>query len=391
MINHERVSEFLIELIKFADEEDIKLLLANCSEKLIKNITPNNYKIALVHYLFEYINAFIEPKLSILPPLIYEDNTVFRGLPKCANFKIDIAKHVDLYLHLYALSECYYSYSMLFLDEKLIMQNIIFKYNKAFQENETLHVITHKDKTKLLHLLISSYTENKFYYYFYNDTLTKVEIVAKHIDSKREYIYNLTKYQLQDKNEVTFIVNEEYKINIPLKQKLIRNRSEEIKFDDEHFKEYFSDLVKHVKFQDVKTIHSQIIKIIKKQNKKQYCKCCTPNPRNNKNQKICPDCRKLIFNLNRLKKSIDCYEVNEFILSVKAMDFEQLIYQIKLNKKADIKTLRKRRKTKLINIMNKLSKEINVEIEDKTNENYYNMLANTVKEINTRITKSFGK
>ena len=150
-------------------------------------------------------------------------------------------------------------------------------------------------------------------------------------------------------------------------------------------------MVKHVKFQDVKTIHSQIIKIIKKQNKKQYCKCCTPNPKNNKNQKICADCRKLIFNLNRLKKSIDCYEVNEFILSVKTMDFEQLIYQIKLNKKADIKTLRKRRKTKLINIMNKLSKEINVEIEDKTNENYYNMLANTVKEINTCITKSFGK
>ena len=45
MINHERVSEFLIELIKFADEEDIKLLLTNCSEKLIKNIAPNNYKI----------------------------------------------------------------------------------------------------------------------------------------------------------------------------------------------------------------------------------------------------------------------------------------------------------------------------------------------------------
>lgn len=41
--------------------------------------------------------------------------------------------------------------------------------------------------------------------------------------------------------------------------------------------------------------------------------------------------------------------------------------------------------------MNKLSKEINVEIEDKTNEDYYNMLANTVKEINICITKSFGK
>ena len=36
MINHRRIGAFIIELIRFADDDDIKTFLINCSEDLVK-------------------------------------------------------------------------------------------------------------------------------------------------------------------------------------------------------------------------------------------------------------------------------------------------------------------------------------------------------------------
>lgn len=115
MICNDRLGEFLIELITYADDKDIKTFLRNCSEDLITdkdNILEDTsidfYKSKLLNYLFEYIYGFIELRLPILPPLIYEDGKLIRGLdiPRYQNFKKDISAYTHVYLHLYALCEC---------------------------------------------------------------------------------------------------------------------------------------------------------------------------------------------------------------------------------------------------------------------------------------------
>ena len=47
MQSNNSVAEFLIELIKYADDEDIAVLLSNCNNKLTQNISVSNYKTAL--------------------------------------------------------------------------------------------------------------------------------------------------------------------------------------------------------------------------------------------------------------------------------------------------------------------------------------------------------
>lgn len=396
MQSNNSVAEFLIELIKYADDEDIAVLLSNCNNKLTQNISVNNYKTALFNYLFEYIYAFIEPKLPTLPPLLFKDNKIIRVFPvaKYANNDINTSLYEDLYLHLYALCECYNSYQMIFPDEKKEIIKIANEYNKIFNENIKINTITYKDKTKLLHLLINSYTENKFYYYFYNDTLTKVEIIAKKFDSQLEYFYNLTKYELIDTDKTTFITNNKQKINAPLKQKLVRKKSEEIDINDEIFQKYIYELIKNTKFQTVKNIHQQIVSIIKKEAKIKYCKCCNPNPKNINTGSICKNCRNLIFQLNILTKSIDDYEINDFIYSLKSFNFKQFLCDNKSKKISDIKELRKYKRRTLKHQMAQLIKNINNEMKEKMLQEeieYLNNLANIVKNIEPYISKSFPK
>lgn len=396
MQNNNSVAEFLIELIKYADDEDIAVLLSNCNNKLTQHISVSNYKTALFNYLFEYIYAFIEPKLPTLPPLLFKDNKIIRVFPvaKYANNDINTSLYEDLYLHLYALCECYNSYQMIFPDEKKEIIKIANEYNKIFNENIKINTITYKDKTKLLHLLINSYTENKFYYYFYNDTLTKVEIIAKKIDSQLEYFYNLTKYELIDTDKTTFITNNKQKINAPLKQKLVRKKSEEIDINDEIFQKYIYELIKNTKFQTVKNIHQQIVSIIKKEAKIKYCKCCNPNPKNINAGSICKNCRNLIFQLNILTKSIDDYEINDFIYSLKSFNFKQFLCDNKSKKFSDIKELCKYKRRILKHQMAQLIKNINNEMKEKMLQEeieYLNNLANIVKNIEPYISKSFPK
>ena len=92
--------------------------------------------------------------------MLFKDNKIIRVFPvaKYANNDINTSLYEDLYLHLYALCECYHSYQMIFPDEKKEIIKIANEYNKIFNENIKINTITYKDKTKLLHLLINSYT-----------------------------------------------------------------------------------------------------------------------------------------------------------------------------------------------------------------------------------------
>ena len=385
MKNYDRVAEFLIELIEFGNEEDIKTLLSNCNESIEQE--TSSYKTLLLNYLFEYMYGFIEPKLPTLPPLVYENNKIVRGLPitKYANFKTDISHHTMLYLHLYALCECYYSYLTFSREEKKIMQIITEQYNKKFNQGNVIHTLTDKDRTKILSLLINSHTENRFYYYFYDDILTKIEIVAKRKEGRIENCYKLTKYKLQDKEDITYIINKSADINIPLKQKLVRSSNGSIDFGNENFEDNFSALLRSTRFQDIKSIHGQITAIIKNKKRIKYCKCCNPNLLNKNATALCDNCRKLLYKLSVFCKYIDENDVNEKIQQVKYYNFKDIIYNIKANKNSNIKNLRLKRKNKLNKIMQEIEKQIAIEINDKTDEEYYK------QDIKSCIIKSFDK
>ena len=324
MINHERIAEFLIELIRFADDDDILTFLNNCSDKLTKNADKDTcdiyyYKTWLINYLFEYIYGFIEYKIPFLPPLISENGKIKRGLPiaKYPNFDVSVSNYTHIYLHLFALCECYYSYKMVFGDEKKIIKQL---YKQAKKDSK-IGVITDKDRTKILHLLINCYSQNKFYYYFYGNSLIKLEIVTKRISHRTEYIYKPTKYKLQDKNGVTYIINKNQNVKMALKQYLTRNTNGEVDYNTVDFEQYFMYLLDDIDFQTIKSVHQQIIKAITPCKRNVYCKCCNPNFKNTKATAICDKCRKLFFELQQFVKSIDEHEVNDYIHSIKSYDF----------------------------------------------------------------------
>lgn len=395
MIHTDDISHFILELIKYADEEDIKLFLENCFSKDLKKDIKDDYRATMLQYLFEYIEVCTDKEIyTVASPQEKEIYNLDFKFLKSAYYKPKdlIHKNMRLYLHLYALCECYYSYGILLKEDKLVIGKIIELINKYFNKNIGIHSITTKDRTKILKMLINSYAKNKFYYYFHDNELIKLEIIGKNVNSKREYEYKSTSFELQDREGTTFIINEAKKINIPLKQKLHRvigdKKLSEI-CSDEGFINGLLLIVGHLSFQDVKSIHEQIIKAIKKKPRAKYCKYCNPNPKYNTNETKCNNCNDLLFIFNSLKRKIDPYEPNEYILSVKDMDFEQIILDTKLTKNSNINKLRERRQNKLLKITKKLKKEINIEITDKSNNEYYESLATLVIKIEKCIAKSF--
>ncbi len=386
MINHERIGEFLFELIRYADDEDIKTFLGNCSPKLVDNPAPCDYKTLLMNYLFEYIYGFIEPKLPTLPPLVRENNKIIRGLPiaKFPNFNVDVSNYTHIYLHLYALCENYYSFVMLDRNEKKLLCQLAEELDEKFE----LNIITDKDRTKILKLLIKSYADNKFYYYFYNDELIRLKIVQKQREHKLEYCYELAKYKLQDKENTTYIISSAHNVNTKLKQKLARKRDFVGAIDCENFEKYLEPFFENISFQDIKTAHKQIVSAITPK-KNTYCKCCNPNFKKPNSTKICDNCRNLLFELNQLNKSIDKNDVNDYIASIKSVDFKNFIYSIT---DTDIKKLRTRRRTELSKIINRLESEIKQEISENigsSDEKYYRELADKIKLIKQLIKQSF--
>lgn len=387
MINHERIGEFLIELIRYADDNDIKTFLNNCSPKLLDNTDTCSYKTLLINYLFEYIYGFIEPKLPTLPELGIENGKIIRGLPisKYANFKTDISNYTNVYLHIYALCENYYSYIMLDNNERKILQQSA----ELISEDVKLNVITDKDRTKILKLLIESYADNKFYYYFYNDKLIRLKIVQKQKEHKLEYCYESANYKLEDKYNTTYIISPAHNVNIALKQKLVRTRDCVGAIDYEHIEEYLKQFFENINFQDIKTIHKEIISAITPK-KNEYCKCCNPNLKNPNSTKICDNCRNLLFELKQLNKTIDKDDINDYIASIKSIDFKKFIYSI--NDK-DIGKLRTRRRTEISKIINKLQKEVSQELKENfgsADEKYYTELTKRISKIKDCIIQSYN-
>ena len=106
---------------------------------------------------------------------------------------------------------------------------------------------------------------------------------------------------------------------------------------------------------------------------------------------------KLASELKHLKESIDVYEYNLYIASVKKMNFNNILTNIKLNKQENIKILKTNRKNELKKIINKLETEINEEINDlipqqncNEGKEYYNNLLDITSNIKSQISISFN-
>ncbi len=386
MINHRRIGAFIIELIRFADDDDIKTFLINCSEDLVKenlfDVEKYFYKKKLLNYLFEYIYGFVEMKLPTLPPLIYEDNKFIRGLDlvEYPNFQKDVSSYTHLYLHLYALCECYKSYMI--LPKNKTTQKLKDTYKNTFNFISKIPVVTDKDRTKLLKMLIRSYSENKFYYYFYDNVLVKLTVETSRKNNKLDYTYKSTEYKLQDEDKITVILNNDNKKCGILKPKLIRQPSE-MGVKEFIYTIITGDILKHISFQDAKNAHKQIVSVLNMIDR-EICKCCNPDVKNSKATKICNNCKELFNKLNELKSCIAEWEPNDFIDSIKEIDFKSYVYKVELNEQSDIDDLRRKRKKKLTSFINKLEKEIN-------NSSSYNKLTTIVNQLKPLITICFGE
>lgn len=98
--------------------------------------------------------------------------------------------------------------------------------------------------------------------------------------------------------------------------------------------------------------------------------------------------------MNILTKSIDDYEINDFIYSLKSFNFKQFLCDNKSKKFSDIKELCKYKRRILKHQMAQLIKNINNEMKEKMLQEeieYLNNLANIVKNIEPYISKSFPK
>ena len=385
MINYDRVAEFLIDLIKYADDEDIKIFLENCSDRL-KATGINDYKTTLLNYLFEYIYGFIEPKLPTLPPLVYEDSKLIRGLPmlKYPNFNTSVSYYTDLYLHLYALCECYYSYPIFNAGDKNI-KTITKEFSKIFSTENKINYVTDKSIKNLFKLLINSYTKNKFYYYFYDNTLTKV-VITKRVKNRRPFYYlQTTNYQLVDKDNTTYIINSDKGIKKKLKKKLVRNTSGEIDFKDENFATNIQQLLVNVNPENVKAIHSDIVSAITEQH---LCKCCGSKIDIKNKKGLCENCKNLFKQLNSFCNGIDELEPNKIIFSFKNIKFEKLICKIGIKSKK-ITTIKNNRLARLNKEISRVEKEISKELKKGNNFDKYNILNNQITNIKVLIKECF--
>lgn len=349
-----KIGEFTIELLQYANDDDIRVFLQNCSKHLVpRNETEDMkgnsyYKTRLLNYLYEYIFAFCEPKLNTVYSVLTDENT--QEMQEIESYKylgngVDIVakKLAPLYLHLYALCECYQSYIKFSHDEE------------HFQAIDLTRV--NKNKRYILGLLINNYSENKFYYSFDRNEITRYRIVSEKVNEQTEYKYAINKFSSTD-----------------------TLRTGNFAF----------------KFQEVKVIHDEIIEKLRKQ----YCKWCNPNPTNTTSN-LCDKCTKLFSELKLLQASISKDDCSSYISSVKTLNFNNIICKVMPNKNEDTKILRAKRKGELNNIVNKLETEVLEELNNTEEtkvilkqdywkqKEYYEALIRIIRNVKEQISAIF--
>ncbi len=355
MLKQDRIAEFIVTLITQVDDEDIKTFLQYSAKRLPKpqfcsTIDSNTYKTTLIGYLFCYVYGYIEHHNHEIVDMVskWDDFILpnFVGYPNC------LTNYEPLYLHLYALCECYYSYKLLDGTEKASIQEFLNKCDKSIVGKiGELTSVKNNSVKKLLKLLINSYKENKFYYFFYEDILVKLTIHRcnnssnnNHTEDEEEYIkpsakYKYTKFKLEDKGNKTYIIGEngisESLGNYLIRIKNIKNTDifknlqaknkleipEDLDNIEKGLKFITKNLAQSYSYNEAKEIHLKIVSILKKipstsPHKAKLCKKNNIATIRNKYDVI-------LLNLQVLKKIIANDEPEDIIRNFKNIDFDK--------------------------------------------------------------------
>ena len=359
-MNYLAIAEFIIEFIQYADEADIRRFL----KFLLQNKIPLSSEESMYDSNY-FKNKFIE--LLISHP---EHNQ-------------------SILQHLEGLQYCYNSYKAIFNDDKKNMQRIDTKIAE-YTSSEPINPpsITSKDKTKLIHVIIENCIKNGFYYFFYNDNLFKWDVTLKKNNKIR---YNETKYDLIDKVDGTHIVSKEHYVDYNLKYRLPRYDMQLdylLVHDKSKFITCLYELIRSEDFQKIKNIHNKIVEAIKV-NKKDYCKCCNPIVNNSKLSKICDNCKNLFEEFNNLNSYLREWKQYEDEFGISKINYKNMIYNIKPDRMSNLKSLRIKRKAKLLNAINMVIKEINKETNSNETERK-SRIEESIDRLESLISKSFG-
>lgn len=343
MLQQDRIAEFITTLITHADDEDIKTFLGYFANKLPKpQFGYSNHKTLLIGYLFQYIYGHIETNASEIVNIVSKWDDFI--LPEHLNYPNNLIHYEPLYLHLYALCECFYSYKMLNQSEKNLIQKILETTDKSLTKNiECPATVKNNSTTKLLKLLINSYKENGFYYFFYDDTLVKLTIhrckkslYNEQSEDEKEYEYPSAKYKytklkLEDRGNKTYITDGK-NINESLGSYLTRARHfnkdrESIKtLDDVEnlAKDLLKELTKTSAYDTAKNLHKKIVTILKKipSKKPRKDKLCEEKNIKNLNNKY----EVILKKLQKAQNLIIDDEPEEIIRAFKDIDFNEELF-----------------------------------------------------------------
>ena len=356
-----KFSEFVLEIIYYADDEDVKTLL-----EFIFNIDFNslNYKLFLLANLLRPIQNCAEYDVYQLPITLPNNNfinakSVPDDYPLFTVFKKAFNSYYPLFLHLYALCESYYSYITIPIEEKSIIQqgaNIYTKYSKT--DDIKIHAITNSDKQKIFKMLVNCYKNNKFYYYFNNDNLAKVAIQEYKQNNQIKYKFDEVVYKIYDDDKSTHLVNSEKGIDYNLKTILLRNDDKyNLPTSEEVLIEKSTKLFAHISFDTLKKMHSDIVDAIKDA-PKDFCKLCNPNPNKSNAYKLCPKCDEFLAKINEISEHINQDEPNEYLYTIKNRISRYSIFNEFLKKNNREYYSIKKRKTRFAKLINDLKKNV---------------------------------
>lgn len=381
-----RSAELVLDLLSIANNMSVRMFLHNIFEDDELEYFDDP-KRALMNHLLQYMTKYIEmhipKKEGVLELKIrYDKNTPY-FIPSVP-FIEDV--YVPLYLHLHLLSENYYSYRV--VTNQNILDGQLSNDISNNSQNKNKGDISKKGSlTKLLHLLIESSIDNKFYYCFWGDFLYKFEIKSQIIPKKNEEtgkMYNdkvpkldFKEYQLKDINGETFVINNNIGVNESLGTLLVRNNY----CYDVTSKDIVNDASGYISFTNITKIHKKIIKILK------YKKCKGATVSDKNIEKLRKKCKNLLNELKQLQNKIDPNAYNDYFSIFLTYDFEGEIFTIGNSETFDnMRDFRHDRKKKL----NTHIKNLEQAIIEEDDEYIYGEILKQINNIKLLIEKIFN-
>lgn len=311
-ISKDTATEALNFIIQYADDIDVGNLLKNCKFRLNNRVPKQKITDK---------NLMSNKELLLLKLcLANRDYYLHHDFASSDDIVSDSFKANILIKHLKVIAECY---NHCFAEQKQEQQYEISKNTLGLAiDNTTVSIEDYKYKNnlirdinkKILHLIINSYSEHKFYYIFNKDSVTKVEF------KKNKEIR--TCYNILSAQRTSYIIskNTGFKINIGIP----------IKFSG--FEYNTDEKTQYKDYKNFEKLNKAIINALEKE--PTPCHWCYPDKKGNPKKFVCENCKDLLLQLNNMQNSKDKARIK----------IEKELRKFNYTKYANAMTLRKRRK-----------------------------------------------